>query len=288
MSYPRSSRPNRAFRTATLWLGLAALSAPAAASAATGGGGLAAAPGAQRLAAVSQSSDAGHVYPGDSNHLGDRVLRAGMRGRDVRALQDYLSKAGYAVPSTELFGSMTKGQVLAFERSRRLRANGVVTWSVAQALRKSAGTASAPQVTSSVAPAGRGVVIDGLAIAPVDAPAAVKAVIAAGNQIAFKPYLYGGGHGSFSDSGYDCSGSVSYALHGGQLISSPDDSTGLESYGSPGAGHWITIWANSGHVFMYVAGLRFDTSAQRETGGSRWTTHGRSGDGYVERHPTGF
>jgi hypothetical protein len=81
---------------------------------------------------------------------------------------------------------------------------------------------------------------------------------------------------------------VSYALHGGHLLSTPEDSTELESYGSRGAGRWITIWANSGHTYMYVAGLRFDTSAQSSTGGSRWTTQRRSNAGYVERHPTGY
>jgi len=122
----------------------------------------------------------------------------------------------------------------------------------------------------------------------VNAPGSVRAVIAAANQIAFKPYIYGGGHGSWRDAGYDCSGSVSYALHGARLISAPDDSSGLESYGRPGAGRWITIWANSGHTYMYVAGLRFDTSAQGDSGGSRWTEQRRSNDGYVERHPRGL
>jgi len=93
---------------------------------------------------------------------------------------------------------------------------------------------------------------------------------------------------SFHADGYDCSGSVSYALHGGGLLSSPEDSGTLESYGRSGPGTWITIWANSGHVYMYVAGLRFDTGAQGSTGGSRWTTQGRSNGGYVERHPSGL
>jgi hypothetical protein len=116
----------------------------------------------------------------------------------------------------------------------------------------------------------------------------VSRVISAGDEIATRPYVYGGGHGSFRSSGYDCSGSVSYALHGGGLISSPEDSGSLESYGSSGPGRWITIWANSGHVYMYVAGLRFDTSAQRSNNGSRWTTQSRSNAGFIERHPTGW
>ena len=98
----------------------------------------------------------------------------------------------------------------------------------------------------------------------------VARVIAAADEIATRPYVYGGGHGSFQSSGYDCSGSVSYALHGGGLLSSPEDSTSLESYGEPGPGRHITIYANSGHAFMVVDGKRFDTSAQKETG-SRWS-----------------
>ncbi len=126
--------------------------------------------------------------------------------------------------------------------------------------------------------------------APPNAPPAVVSVIAAANQIAFKPYRYGGGHGSWIDSGYDCSGSVSYALHGGGLISSPEDSTELESYGASGAGQWITIWANAGHTYMEVAGLWFDTASQRSTNRwDRWSATRISPlSGYVVRHPVGY
>ena len=98
----------------------------------------------------------------------------------------------------------------------------------------------------------------------------VARVIAAGDEIATRPYVWGGGHGSFQSSGYDCSGSVSYALHGGGLLSSPEDSTGLESYGEAGPGRYITIYANAEHAFMVVDGKRFDTVALPETG-SRWS-----------------
>ena len=114
----------------------------------------------------------------------------------------------------------------------------------------------------------------------------VQRVIAAANAIATAPYKYGGGHGSFRDSGYDCSGSVSYALHGGGLLSSPLDSSALMSYGRPGPGRHITIYANPGHVFMTINGRRFDTSARSQTG-SRWGGP-RSGSGYVVRHPAGL
>lgn len=125
---------------------------------------------------------------------------------------------------------------------------------------------------------------DGTANAPANAPAAVKEAIAAGNQIANTPYIWGGGHGSFEASGYDCSGSVSYVLHGGGFLDSPLDSTGLMTWGDSGPGNWITVYANSGHTFMRVAGLRFDTSGAPP----RWQTAPRSSAGYVVRHPAGY
>jgi peptidoglycan hydrolase-like protein with peptidoglycan-binding domain len=281
LSYPRPRLITHASALA-LAFGLAVAASPALA-ANSGGASLAAASSSARV------SDSGHVYAGGSRHLGDRILRQGMRGNDVRTLQADLTTAGFSTPTSGYFGSTTKSHVVRFQRARKLHANGVVTWSVAQALlavaAKSSTRTAAPQVA---APTGHATIVDGMAVAPSDAPPAVKAVIAAGNKIAFKPYIYGGGHGSWSDSGYDCSGSVSYALHGGRLISSPEDSSELESYGSSGAGRWITLWSNSGHVYMYVAGLRFDTSAQSSNGGDRWTTQRRSNDGFVERHPTGY
>jgi peptidoglycan hydrolase-like protein with peptidoglycan-binding domain len=115
----------------------------------------------------------------------------------------------------------------------------------------------------------------------------VSRVIAAGDEIATRPYVYGGGHGSFQSAGYDCSGSVSYALHGGGLLSAPEDSSQLESYGEAGPGKHITIYANAGHAFMVVDGKRFDTIAQQESG-SRWAGSVGSTGGYVVRHPDGM
>jgi peptidoglycan hydrolase-like protein with peptidoglycan-binding domain len=116
----------------------------------------------------------------------------------------------------------------------------------------------------------------------------VSRVEAAANEIATRPYVYGGGHGSFESDGYDCSGSVSYALHGGGLISSPEDSTALESYGESGPGRHITIYANSEHAYMVVNGRRFDTVALAEHG-SRWSdSSGDDGGSFVERHPAGL
>ena len=128
---------------------------------------------------------------------------------------------------------------------------------------------------------------DGLAVAPVLAPLVVQAVIAAGNKIAKTPYIYGGGHGKWEDSGYDCSGSVSYALHGAGLLETAMPSGSFMGWGDAGPGQWITLYANGGHIFMTVAGLRFDTSSSKSSG-SRWSETTRSARGYRVRHPEGL
>jgi cell wall-associated NlpC family hydrolase len=132
----------------------------------------------------------------------------------------------------------------------------------------------------------------GLATIPRAAPSRVAAIINAANSVARKPYVYGGGHGrladeTFVDTAYDCSGSVSFALAAAGLVDSPMDSSSLARYGKPGRGHWVTIYANAGHAFMTVAGLRFDTSG-REAGGSRWQADSRTVAGFVARHPPGL
>jgi hypothetical protein len=113
----------------------------------------------------------------------------------------------------------------------------------------------------------------------------VQAIIAAGNAIASKPYKYGGGHGRWTDTGYDCSGSISYALHGAGLLDTALDSTGFMSWGERGKGTWVSTYSNPSHAYMVVAGLRFDTSARSQTG-NRWTDEMRSSSGYTVRHPT--
>lgn len=127
----------------------------------------------------------------------------------------------------------------------------------------------------------------GMVQAPADAPESVKEMIAAGNAIATLPYIWGGGHGSFISPGYDCSGSVSYVLAAAGLLSSPEVSGDFEGYGSPGPGQWVTIYANAGHVWMTIAGWRFDTVALAEYG-TRWSQGGGEFDGFVVRHPTGL
>jgi cell wall-associated NlpC family hydrolase len=130
----------------------------------------------------------------------------------------------------------------------------------------------------------------GLAVAPVGAPAAVQEVVAAGNQIARLPYRYGGGHMTYEDTAYDCSGSISYVFAAAHLLDHTVVSGDLENWGRAGPGRWITVFANGGHVFMYVAGLRFDTVALAETG-SRWSD--RTADEpdistFSVRHPAGL
>jgi peptidoglycan hydrolase CwlO-like protein len=139
------------------------------------------------------------------------------------------------------------------------------------------------------APAGRAALVDGEAIPPANAPLAVRAVIEAANQINDRPYVWGGGHGSFESSGYDCSGAVSYALHGGGLIDSPLDSSGFMAWGSPGGGSWITIFTTSGHMWAMIAGLRFDTGGPGGGNGPRWSTIMRSdASSFITRHPAGY
>jgi peptidoglycan hydrolase CwlO-like protein len=131
-----------------------------------------------------------------------------------------------------------------------------------------------------------GFISESEASAPAAAPEAVKAAIAAANSIAMTPYVWGGGHGSFESSGYDCSGAVSFALHAGGWLESPLDSTGLESWGEPGAGKWITVYANAGHTWMIIAGLAFDTVGGP---GPRWHSSPTSStEGFVVRHPSGY
>jgi cell wall-associated NlpC family hydrolase len=142
--------------------------------------------------------------------------------------------------------------------------------------------------TSSTAAVRASVTSGGHAQTPIGAPDVISRVIAGGNAIAKFPYIWGGGHGSFVDSGYDCSGSVSYALAAAGLLDSPLVSGQFANWGAAGPGKWITIYANDGHVFMYVAGLRFDTSGRDGPFGSRWQTAPRSLAGFSVRHPVGL
>ena len=132
---------------------------------------------------------------------------------------------------------------------------------------------------------------DGQALAPANAPDAVKYAIWAGNQLQAMPYVYGGGHQDFVDEGYDCSGTVSYALHGGGLLDVPEDSSDLEGWGVDGPGAWITVYTNPSHAYMVIAGLRLDTSKAGDLNGQngpRWRKRLRNNTGYDARHFDGL
>jgi cell wall-associated NlpC family hydrolase len=133
--------------------------------------------------------------------------------------------------------------------------------------------------------------VDGLAAAPMPAPASVQEIVWAGNELIGLPYIFGGGHGSFTSRGYDCSGTVSFALHGGTLLKTPEDSSEFEHYGSHGIGRWVAIFSNPGHAYMTVAGLRLDTSSADDPSnqqGPRWRPLRHGNGGYVARHPLGL
>jgi cell wall-associated NlpC family hydrolase len=219
---------------------------------------------------------------------GSRTLREGSAGTDVKRLQRYLDRAGYDTSADGMFGPATARSVRSFEADEERRPNGAATRYEQRLVRSRAAQASVEEVEVP-APAGEEAYIDenGLAVAPSSAPPEVQAIIAAGNEIATKPYKYGGGHGKWNDTGYDCSGSISYALHGAGLLDTALDSTGFMSWGERGRGEWVTTYAHSGHAYMVVAGLRFDTSARRQTG-NRWSDVMRSPRGYTIRHPEGL
>jgi cell wall-associated NlpC family hydrolase len=132
------------------------------------------------------------------------------------------------------------------------------------------------------------ILLTGIALPPPDAPQAVKGVIDNANMIVGRPYIWGGGHGSFYSYGYDCSGSVSFALFGGGMIPEPLTSSSLEGWGAPGPGKWITVYANAGHTFAEIAGLRWDTVGDEQGTGPRWHLAPASADGFVVRHPPGY
>ena len=237
------------------------------------------------------------ALPADASaaRYASRTLRTGDQGGDVKRLQRYLTKSGHRTTADGEFGSRTARALKATEEELELRADGVASRREQRAIRRavtgpgSGGAAFVPPPPEDkVVPGAKGRVNSrGFAVPPASAPRSVKRAIAAGHKIAKTPYKWGGGHGRWRDSGYDCSGSVSYALHAARLLDSPLVSGDFARWGRRGKGRWISIYANSGHVYMVVAGMRFDTSA-RSRGGSRWTNQRRSSSGFSVTHPRGL
>jgi hypothetical protein len=230
--------------------------------------------------------------------LGDRDLRAGMSGRDVRVLQDFLTRVGLTTPVDGAYGPFTSRRVKSWERRSERRVNGRMARREAGVLRSQVDSGvrvftsqPVPEPAAASPVPGENAVIDaaGRAIAPESAPEAVKAVIAAANRIVDKPYKYGGGHGRWEDSGYDCSGSMSYALHGAGLLDRALTSGDFSRWAEPGKGQWITTYGSGGHSYMVVAGLRFDTGwNDSSSDGPSWSEKMRPTSGYTARHPAGL
>lgn len=148
-----------------------------------------------------------------------------------------------------------------------------------------------PSSGTPTVPGAKARLVNGIAIPPAGAPPRVRAVIAAANRISGHPYKWGGGHGAWQSSGYDCSGAVSYALHGGDFLDSPLDSSGFRRWGARGRGSWISVFTNPGHAYAVIAGLRWDTSGNaRGISGPRWhkRTRAAAKGRYVVRHPSGY
>jgi cell wall-associated NlpC family hydrolase len=161
-----------------------------------------------------------------------------------------------------------------------------------QAADVSGGTiAGTPGLPHLLVPGATAEIVDGIAAAPEEAPAVVDNIIWAANKIIGRPYVYGGGHASFKSNGYDCSGTVSYALHGGALLRAPLDSGQFERWGASGQGQWMTILTNAGHAYLDIAGLRLDTSTADDPSneqGPRWRPLRPANPGYMLRHPHGL
>jgi peptidoglycan hydrolase-like protein with peptidoglycan-binding domain len=290
-------------------------------------------PGTTTTTAASPTTTATKTVTKFSSALfGSRVLSMGMRGGDVTALQHDLTALGFITAANGVFTRQTLQRLKAFQHRYRLSVDGVAGPTSISKLKRllnsklhitetalaakelatgqamvattpsttplpaddsglSGGSSFVPPPSSS--PELDATIVDGLAVPAPGTPETVVNIINAANKIAFDPYIYGGGHQSFNAAGYDCSGSVSYALHGGGLLATPVDSSQLLSYGLSGKGNWLTIYTNGPtHAYIEIAGLWFDTAAQSAANGmDRWSTTRIAEPGYgkfVPRHPAGW
>lgn len=243
------------------------------------------------------------------NQAHDEVIRLGKVRNRVQASRDAIAAHEQQVEDMQASMQAQHDALIAAQDARQARIDklqsqasqiqgnlGDITSKI-QAQSAAAGASdliSVPTPSGSVAPPSAGetatLLPNGQAVAPAGAPPAVVAVIAAANSIADTPYIWGGGHGSFDSSGYDCSGSVSFALHGGGLLDSPLDSTGLETWGTDGPGNWISVYGNSGHAWAIIAGLRWDTAGHPDVSGPRWSTdlYAEDATAFVVRHWAGY
>ena len=221
---------------------------------------------------------------------------------DVIAVQQALG-----ITSDGTFGSATVAALQSFQSAHGLTPDGILGPDTRAALGLPAGptlapplatgavtdtaatpaTTTTPDTTTAATPATTPDTTTSSTTTPLNITTAINEMVAAGTSIATLPYIWGGGHGSWVSPGYDCSGSVSYVLHAAGLLSVPEDSSALESYGAPGPGQYVTIYANSVHAWMTINGERFDTVALAETG-SRWTSIPGDPSGFIVRHPVGF
>ena len=223
--------------------------------------------------------------------FGARPLKPHMRGTDVRTLQHKATQLKQPTVADGIYGKGTYKSMRRLERRRGWWVDGRVGRREAALIKRAVSEQRERRLARAMAGKAR-LLPDGTAAAPAAAPQPVRKAINAGNRIHTKPYVWGGGHGSWEANGYDCSGAVSYLLHAAGLLSSPMASGGLRHWGFAGAGQWITVYANKSHAWMTVAGLRFDTSSAGESwnqgSGPRWRRTNRSAAGYAVRFSPGL
>jgi hypothetical protein len=233
--------------------------------------------GRQSLAALEYLTARGYevgVAPSTCEHSGGFTVEiASVDGKSVEGAQGSGTPARSLAQTVVAMDASTAPQTVA-------SATGI-------AAAETGGTA-AKTIELDYEPPRQAWIVDGDAVAPTDAPAAVQAMIAAANQIDTTPYVWGGGHGSFVSDGYDCSGSVSYVLHAAKMLASPETSGALESWGESGTGNWVTVYANAEHTYAVIAGLRWDTVGDATGSGPRWHTGAAYPAGFTVRHPAGL
>ena len=240
------------------------------------------------------NSVAGRVK-GLRDQVRSAVKRMAEARRQIKQARDAIAVKEREVASARAEAEERFGELKAAQAERRQALEALESRSEAlgdnlAAISEQLASSGAPVPTGTPAPLTPGesanFISESQASVPSAAPSAVQAAIEAANSIATLPYIWGGGHGSFESSGYDCSGAVSFALHGGGMLDSPLDSTGLSTWGEPGPGRWITVYANAGHAWVIIAGLAFDTSGGA---GPRWhSSPVSSTEGFIARHPPGY